>query len=52
MLYLSPTSAPSEVEFPEYTVTKMTYSERMKNQLWASCLLCLSDIKEICTGVK
>lgn len=32
MLSLSPTSAPSEVEFPEYTITKMTYSERMKNQ--------------------
>lgn len=31
MLPLSPT--PCEVEFPAYTVTKMTYSDRMKNQL-------------------
>lgn len=32
MLPLSLTSFLYEVEFPAYTVTKMTYSDRMKNQ--------------------
>lgn len=51
MLPLSPTSYTYETEFPAYIVTKMAYSDWVKNQLWASYLL-LSDIKEIFTSVK